>query len=199
MQIGAMNGSDWPRKCGRPRLMKMASSMTAMSRNGSEMLRSTSRMMRKIARIDTALTTLKSWSVVSIMSFMHGASPMSIPVGSYFFRMALSESIWAFTSSLATLYSELMSSSSHLSLLRIERTESGRISSGTPAPTTDSRPRTYFTPSTCSISEIMLRTCFDGRDASTSSMCVEAISNSSESLLFAITYSMSSGRHWPMS
>ena len=25
---------------------------------------------------------VKSWSVVSIMSFMHGASPMSMPVGS---------------------------------------------------------------------------------------------------------------------
>ncbi len=55
----------------------------------------------------------------------------------------------------ATLYSELMSSSSHLSLLRIERTESGRHLWGSwdlprsPCPTHTSRP------CTCSISSIM--------------------------------------------
>ena len=178
MQIGAMNGSDWPRKCGRPRLMKMASSMTAMSRNGSEMLRSTSRMMRKIARIDTALTTLKSWSVVSIMSFMHGASPMSIPVGSYFFRMALSESIWAFTSSLATLYSELMSISFQFLLSSFSRAEAGIISSGIREPTTLSNPKAYFTPSTFSISSIMFRTSLEEVLASTRTMWVEAMSKS---------------------
>ena len=37
-------------------------------------------MITKIGEIDTALTTSKSWPVVSIMSFMQGASPISMPV-----------------------------------------------------------------------------------------------------------------------
>ena len=44
-------------------------------------------MMTKMATMETALTTWKSRSVVSIISFMQGASPISIPVESYFFRM----------------------------------------------------------------------------------------------------------------
>ena len=70
--------------------MKIASSMTAIRMKGREKLPSTSVMMRKMAAMEMALTTLKSWSVVSIMSFMQGASPMSIPPSSYFFRMAFS-------------------------------------------------------------------------------------------------------------
>ena len=90
IQMGAMKGSDWPSTWGRPRLMKIASSMTAIRMKGREKLPSTSVMMRKMAAMEMALTTLKSWSVVSIMSFMQGASPMSIPPSSYFFRMAFS-------------------------------------------------------------------------------------------------------------
>ena len=60
-------------------------------------------MMMKMATMDTALTTLKSWSVVSIMSFMQGASPMSMPVASYCLMMAFRSSICRLTSSLATL------------------------------------------------------------------------------------------------
>ena len=173
--------------------------MTAIRINGRETLFSTRAIMRKMARIDTALTTLKSWAVVSIMSFIHGASPISIPPSSYLLRMAFSCVICSFTSSLATLYSELMSINSHLSLFRISTTEFGRISSGTREPTTDSKPRTYLTPSTCSISPIILRTFFVGTSVSISSMWVEAMLKSSASLLLAMTYSISSGRHWPIS
>ena len=76
---------------------------------------------------------------------------------------------------------------------------SGIISVGTREPMTDSSPRIYFTPSTFSISFIMLFTDFDGRPAETRSICVDDMSKSSDSLEFAITYSMSSGRHCPMS
>ena len=103
------------------------------------------------------------------------------------------------TASLATLYSELISNSSQRSLLRMLRMLSGRISSGTRVPMTDSSPRTYLTPSTCSISSIMARTSRAGIFAFTSTMCVEAMSNSSDSLELAMTYSISSGRHCPMS
>ena len=67
--------------------MKIASSMTAIRMKGSSALFSTRAMMTKMATMDTALTTWKSRSVVSIISFMQGASPISIPVESYFFRM----------------------------------------------------------------------------------------------------------------
>jgi len=73
------------------------------------------------------------------------------------------------------LYSELMSISLHLSLFTIDVIDSGRISSGTREPITDSRLITYLTPSTCSISFIMERTSLDGTEVSTRSMCVEAM------------------------
>ena len=149
--------------------------------------------------MDTALTILKSWSVVWIISFMQGASPISIPPWSYFFRISLSRSIWAFTASLATLYSELMSSKRQLPLFNIEVTDSGRNSSGTREPTTDSMPSTYFTPSTCSIFRAMARTSFADTSAFTSSIWLDATLNSSRSLPSAMTYSISPGRHWPMS
>ena len=170
MQIGAMKGSDCPKKWGGPRLMKIASSMTATRMMGRVMLFSTRAMMTKMAMMEIMLTTWKSWPVVSIMSFMQGASPMSIPLGSCSFKIAFKESSWVFTASLATRYSELIKSSSHLSLFRTLRTESGRMSSGTREPTTDSSPRTYLTPSTSSISSIMERTSEEGRFASTRSM-----------------------------
>ena len=121
------------------------------------------------------------------MSFMQGASPISMPVSSYFFKMAFRLSSWSLTASLATLYSELISISFHWSSSSMERTESGRISFGTSGPTTLSRLSTYFTPSTCSISRIIFRTSRVGSPASTSSMCVEAMSKSSASLELAMT------------
>ena len=160
---------------------------------------STRAIIRKIAAIDIIFTTLKSWSVVSIISFIQGASPMSIPFLSYFFRIWPRLSISRLTSSLATLYSELIRSSCHLSPLSNDLTDLGRISSGTFDPRTDSSPRTYLTPSTSSISFIIERTSLSGTLLSTSNMCVDAISKSSLSLLFAITYSMSFGSESPIS
>ena len=167
--------------------MNTASSITVISTKGRDRLFSTSAMITKMATMDTALTTWKSWPVVSIMSFMQGASPISMPVSSYFFSMAFRLSSWSLTASLATLYSELISISSHWPSFSRERTESGRISSGTSGPTTLSRLRTYFTPSSCSISSIISRTPRVGRLASTSSMWVEEMSKSSASLELAIT------------
>ena len=145
----------------------MPTSITAIRMNGREMLFSTSRMMRNIAITDTAVTTAKSCPVVSIISFIHGASPISMPFSSYFLRTVLSLSICSFTSSLAALYSELISNSSHRSLSRMDFTLSGRISSGTREPTTDSSPKTYFTPSTFFISAIIFLTDFAGSLLST--------------------------------
>ena len=62
--------------------------------------------MIKIATIETALTTLKSLSVIVIRSFVQGASPMSIPVSSYFFTISLIVVHCSLTSSDATLYSD---------------------------------------------------------------------------------------------
>ena len=70
------------------------------------------------------------------MSFMQGASPMSMPEGSYFFRMDWRPVICWFTASLATRYSELMSHSCHLSLSTMLRTLSGSTSAGTRLPST---------------------------------------------------------------
>ena len=92
-----------------------------------------------------------------------------------------------------------MSSKRQLSLFSMEVTDSGRNSSGTREPRMDSMPSTYFTPSTCSISRTMARTSLADTPASTSSIWVEATLNSSRSLCSAVTYSMFSGRHWPMS
>ena len=60
----------------------------------------------KIAPIDTILTVLKSSSVISIRSFVHGASPINMAEGSYFLMILLISSHCAFTSSEATAYSE---------------------------------------------------------------------------------------------
>ena len=49
---------------------------------GSTSERNTIAMITKIATIEIALTTLKSVSVIVIRSFVHGASPISIPFSS---------------------------------------------------------------------------------------------------------------------
>ena len=103
---------------------------------------------------------------------------MSIPLGSYFFRISFRVVSWAFTSSLAGVYSELMSISFQFLLSSFSRAESGIISSGIREPTTLSNPKAYFTPSTFSISSIMFRTSLEEVLASTRTMWVEAMSNS---------------------
>ena len=89
--------------------MNTANSITASSSTGSDSERVTSRMMTKIDRIEMALTTSKSWDVTSIRSLVQGASPISMPVESYFLRIAFRSSIWALTSSVAVPYSEEIS------------------------------------------------------------------------------------------
>ena len=77
----------------------MASSITATSSTGRLIDFCTSRIITKIAAMEIRLTTVKSWSVQAIRSFVHDASPISIPPSSYFFRIPFSVSICAFTSS----------------------------------------------------------------------------------------------------
>ena len=52
-----MNGSDSPIRCGIPRLIKIASSITATRIIGSVILFSTIAMIIKIATIEIAFTT----------------------------------------------------------------------------------------------------------------------------------------------
>ena len=99
--------------------MKMATSITEISRMGRVTLFATKKMIRKTSAMEMAFTTVKSWPVVSIRSFMQGASPISMPPLSYFFRMPFSAVICSFTSSLAALYSETTSRSFQRSLSRI--------------------------------------------------------------------------------
>ena len=60
IQIGAINGREVPVKCGIPRLMKIANSITATSITGIETLLSTKSMMTNIAIIEIVFTTSKS-------------------------------------------------------------------------------------------------------------------------------------------
>lgn len=62
--------------------MKMANSITATRRIGSEMDLNTKIIMMATRRIDTELTVLKSQFVILIRSFVQGASPISIPSSS---------------------------------------------------------------------------------------------------------------------
>ena len=147
--------------------------MTAIRMNGSDILRSTSRMMIKIAMIEIVLTTLKSVLVVSIISFIHGASPMSIPFSSYFLMISLSASICSPTLSLAEWYSELIKSSSYLSFSRTLLSLSGMISSGTVDPIRLSMPKTDLTPSTSFISPTIFLTSLELMEESISTIWVE--------------------------
>ena len=74
-----MNGMVVFVKHGTPMFTVIANSITATRMIGSETERSAIRMMIKIAAIETIFTTLKSWSVMSIRSFVAAASPISIP------------------------------------------------------------------------------------------------------------------------
>ena len=71
----------------------MDSSISATRIIGREILFSTMAIMINIAAIEMAFTILKSVSVVSIISFVQEASPISIALSSYFFSMAASLSI----------------------------------------------------------------------------------------------------------
>ena len=106
MTIEAINGSVVGVYAGIPMLIKMANSMTATRMIGSDTDLNTSAIITKIAPIDTMLTVLKSSSVISIRSFVHGASPINMAEESYFLMILLISSHCAFTSSEATAYSE---------------------------------------------------------------------------------------------
>ena len=87
--------------------------------------------MTKMAAMETALTTWKSWSGrldhvlhAGCLADQHAAVVILLQDGVQADRSDRS------TSSLATLYSELISNSSHWSLSSMERTESGSTSSG---------------------------------------------------------------------
>ena len=153
---------------------------------GSEILFSTNAIIMNIAAIEMIFTTLKSLSVVSIMSFIQGASPISIPDLSYFLSIELSFVICSFTGSLATLYSELTSISFHLLLSSSDFMDWGSISLGTPEPISASSPSTYLIPSTFSISLHIALVSLAESFASTRSICVLATLKSFLSLLFAI-------------
>ena len=81
----------------------MPSSMDATRMMGSEMDCRANRMIRKMAAMETLVTTLKSRSVILIRSLVQGA---------YSSMILLISVIWLLTLSLATAYSELMMASS---------------------------------------------------------------------------------------
>ena len=170
--------------------MNIASSITETKIIGREKLFKTSRIIMNIATIEIASTTLKSWSVISIISLVQGASPMSIPFLSYFLSILLSLVICSFTSSEAVAYSEFITISFQLSLCKVDFASSGIISSGILLPTTDSSPNTNLTPSIFSISLDISRIVLPSVSADISTICVEPTWNSSSSLVFAIEHSM---------
>ena len=61
----------------------MANSMTSTKINGRLALLNTISRMRRIAMMEIASTTTKSWSVTLMRSLVAGASPMSVALGSY--------------------------------------------------------------------------------------------------------------------
>ena len=69
-------------------LIKIANSIAATRIIGNETDLNTQKIIMKIATIDTALTVLKSLSVMVIKSFVHGASPITMEFWSYFFAIA---------------------------------------------------------------------------------------------------------------
>ena len=75
MAMGAMKERRSPRKWERPRLTKIADSMTAMRMTGREMLLVTIKMMTKMAMMETVLTVAKSLEVTSMRSSVRPASP----------------------------------------------------------------------------------------------------------------------------
>ena len=181
-----MNGRLVPVKWEMARLMKIASSITAMRMNGRLIDFSTRAMMMKMAMMEMAFTTLKSVSVVSIMSFMAGASPMSSEPSVCFLAISFNLATWSLASSEAVPYSEPISTSSHLSVFNFSVISVGRNSIGMRSPTSDSRLSTYFTPSTFFISPTVARTFSSGVSDFTRSMWVAPIWKLSSSFFEAI-------------
>lgn len=66
-----------------PHIDKIANSITPTKINGSDTDLNKSKMITNIIPIDTALTVLKSVSVMSIRSAVSGPSPINIPPLSY--------------------------------------------------------------------------------------------------------------------
>ena len=129
-------------------------------------------MITKMIPIDTILTVLKSVSVISIRSAVNGPSPINIPPLSYLCNILFRSLIWAFSSSDATLYSELTNSSWYLSFFNISVTEFGIISCGIAGPISASSPSAHLTPSTSSILSIIFATSADSTELSTRIICV---------------------------
>ena len=59
-------------------LIKIAPSITKTKIIGNEIDLNTNKIIKNTAKIETALTTLKSWSVISIKSLVHGATTTHI-------------------------------------------------------------------------------------------------------------------------
>ena len=68
-------------------LMNMANSITVTNNTGNDTDLSTNRIIINISMIDTALTRLKSVSVIFIKSLVHGASPITMALLSYSFTI----------------------------------------------------------------------------------------------------------------
>ena len=165
--------------------MKMANSITATRITGRETDWNTTVMIRKIATMDTALTTLKSLSVMVIRSLVQGASPISIPELSYFLMMEFRISHCSLTSSVATLYSDWTRINCQSPCLSFSVTSAGMKSLGTAGPRMLSKPRANLTPATSDISFSMALASFDGSFAPARTMCVAFMSNSSASFSLA--------------
>ena len=172
----------------------IASSITDTSIIGSDTERNVSAMIMNIAAIESMLTTLKSWFVISIKSLVAGASPMSIESSSYFSTISFNCATCSFTASDATSYSEPISINCHSSPLRISLISSGIISSGIAEPTSESNPIANLTPSTLSISLSIFLACFESISESTRRICVLFMLKSSASFVFATTLSRLFGR-----
>mgnify|MGYP006873675891 CR=1 FL=1 len=70
------------RKIWNTHITKIANSIAETSIIGSDIDLSTNRIITNIATIDTALTVLKSLSVIVIRSLVQGASPTTIALES---------------------------------------------------------------------------------------------------------------------
>ena len=180
--IDAINGITVPVYAGMPILIKMANSMTDTRIIGNEIDLNTNAMIMKIAPMEIILTFLKSTAVISIRSFVQGASPISIAESSYFLMILLISSHCAFTSSVADAYSEATSINWYLPLFNSSLTSSGIISCGTLGPVMESKDTASLTPSTFLISSIMFMLSFADRLLSARIIWVAPMLNCSVSL-----------------
>ena len=199
IQIGAMKGREVPVRWAMARLMKMATSMTAIRMKGRERDFRTRAIMRKMATMEMELTTWKSLAMSLIISLVAGASPIRRLLSLYLLMVLLISSAWVLAALVAFLYSEPTSMSCQLSPLRISVTESGRISVGIRSPRRLSRPRTYLMPGRFWRSEDIWRILSEEVSVGIRRMSVEPAWKSCSSFVSAMTYSMSLGREPPIS